>query len=563
MTTRAKAKSPSATTAQAAKPASSPKAKAPTPTKSATSATTEEKESPAPKRAKAAPRAKAAEAKKPAPATQEADPQESSEAPLALAPALRDENAPPQASEPKVEVIVTPRESKASPETLTQKAKRAAPKVIVPSSSPWAKIKSEEADEGFSALMAGGLDKAIPVQELVERVRADRATCWDLKVPLSQIRLAAGSGREPILDVDKLNSEARAQVRDRGELEFSIHGFDGLGAYSSIPQRHLDIMLKGGDRRGLELACQVQNYALDKETENRGEDYEVMLRFRGSQVRATLSAKYGRIDNVWVLERLALLAPTGRVVHWREVTMDHVSGLFLIPDGIRVEKDSGYGAGVTFQNSEVGTATLDIFPSVFRSVCANGCVFGQLRGEAIEGLYRRHSGGENINLPKLEGRIYESVQKQVPLAQEAIGITLATKGFALEWQTPFDPLRVINAAGVEYGLSVEEKRGWAEGYLYEGAEPNVFSLLQGLTRSVRESKEPTGSLAAESLAGFLFDQPEDWWKENHQELMLTELDAEGENILNETFTKGLVNDFCDTISFTDTRAKQKKALAPA
>lgn len=105
-------------------------------------------------------------------------------------------------------------------------------------------------------------------------------------------------------------------------------------------------------------------------------------------LRAVLTSIYAIIDNRWFLETLKELIPNGRLSHWRG-DADTIWTNILIPDSIRQEKDSEYGGMLSGGNSEIGERNMVTLPSIFRSICMNGCIWGQTKGEMFRVVHRR------------------------------------------------------------------------------------------------------------------------------------------------------------------------------
>jgi hypothetical protein len=141
-------------------------------------------------------------------------------------------------------------------------------------------------------------------------------------------------------------------------------------------------------------------------------------------LRAMLTDRYAVVDNRWFIEKLASLIPGGRLSHWRGDS-DTIYGNILIPDTIREESDSDYGAMLSIGNSEIGERRVSSLPSIFRAICMNGCIHQQKKGKGIKQVHRG-----KVNLDTLFLEIKENLLIQIPLAKQGIDALLNTRTFA-------------------------------------------------------------------------------------------------------------------------------------
>jgi len=127
--------------------------------------------------------------------------------------------------------------------------------------------------------------------------------------------------------------------------------------------------------------------------------------------RALLSDIYAVVNNQWVLNTFAELIPGGMCSHWRG-DADSIYGNILIPDLLREERDSEYGGMVSIGNGEIGNRRLFSMPSVFRSICMNGCIWDQETGCAVNVVHKSRNG---LDLDSLREQIRINLNKQIPL----------------------------------------------------------------------------------------------------------------------------------------------------
>ena len=236
--------------------------------------------------------------------------------------------------------------------------------------------------------------------------------------------------------------------------------------------------------RAVEDLARLMNHRLDLLEEPKGGDRELMFRVwtDNNTLRSIHSKKYARINNSWYVELLQKLIPDGRLSHWRG-DRDNLYGNILIPDNIRQEDDSDYGGMISVGNSEIGMRQLYGTPSVFRSICMNGCIWDQEIGHTLK---VRHVG--NIDLNDLALRMKENLNAQIPLLDVNIDRMLSTRnrttgGVGMK--------NIFAAICKDFGTSKSENAGILKAFAVEqdilnGQANTAFGVTQALTRYGQE-----------------------------------------------------------------------------
>lgn len=220
--------------------------------------------------------------------------------------------------------------------------------------------------------------------------------------------------------------------------------------------------------------------------------------------RAFVTDKYAPIDNRWYLEALSEFIPGGRFSHWRG-DEDTIYGNVLIPDTIMDygADDSDYGGMISVGNCEIGTRRISQTPSLFRSICMNGCIWGQTKGEKIR---RVHRG--NIDLDSLKLEIAQNIQYQIPLLAPGIKTFLATRAM----ETGKASVKgIIASVSSDYKLSKREATEFLNQYgQYEAGNRNLFGIINGLTRAGQKFDNTTW-VKFDEIAGSLMVTSADRW----------------------------------------------------
>jgi hypothetical protein len=222
------------------------------------------------------------------------------------------------------------------------------------------------------------------------------------------------------------------------------------------------------------------NARLPKLQEPGGGDRELMFRMwtDDNTIRSVHSKKYARIDSRWFVEKLKDMIPGGMLSHWRG-DRDNIYGNILIPDTIREEDDSDYGGMMSVGNSEIGMRRLSATPSVFRSICMNGCIWDQEVGHTLQ---VRHIG--DIDLHDLAARLRDNLQAQIPLMDNNITRMLSTRERGVEG---IDMKGIFAAVSKEFSTTKSENTGILKAYSVEneilsGNANNAFGITQAMTR---------------------------------------------------------------------------------
>ena len=196
-------------------------------------------------------------------------------------------------------------------------------------------------------------------------------------------------------------------------------------------------------------------------------------------LRAVLSTKYQKVNNLWYLNVLKRLQPDAKVIRWRG-NADTLQFDAFLPDTTTDEKDSGYGGIIHGGNSEVGQRSIIATIGVLRLICTNGMISIDF---ANEGVRQRHIG--QLDLVKLEADIIEKMNDSIPGIQSEIQKVLGLKQLGLG-DTPM-PAAFAQMA-IDNHLGKKQVQGVWEAWLQEsgiiGADDakTAFGLQAAVTR---------------------------------------------------------------------------------
>ena len=214
---------------------------------------------------------------------------------------------------------------------------------------------------------------------LLEAVKRDDEKKSDALVWTADIRVEKGNLIIPTKAIKPFKSDFRngdgthsiSPEFDNGHvtLDLSDRAITQMCGRLNIPPRYLK-------RKMTEAAWHVVDPVIRDDLEKHGD--RVLLRLKGTSVRAVLSKKYTRLNNVDIFEDLARLVSERTEVRSMHLDADGVwikalfEGLdFIGADGVK------YHVGMMIGNSEVGSRSVTVEPFIYRLSCTNDLVVMQ------------------------------------------------------------------------------------------------------------------------------------------------------------------------------------------
>jgi hypothetical protein len=195
-------------------------------------------------------------------------------------------------------------------------------------------------------------------------------------------------------------------------------------------------------------------------------------------LRAFLTEKYAIIDNAWVIKQYQNLLPGGRLSHWKG-DEDTIYGNVLIPDSLREEEDdSDYGMMVSIGNCEIGKRRLSQVPSIFRSICMNGCIWGQKMGEQLN---KRHSG--EIDYNELSYMMACNISEQLRLNEMIMDTFLDMRNITLSAPTQCVIAAICADQKLDKIVSAEILSQYND---FENHHKSLFGIVNAITRAGQE-----------------------------------------------------------------------------
>jgi hypothetical protein len=334
-------------------------------------------------------------------------------------------------------------------------------------------------DSGFKNVNQKWLDKTISFDEGIKLLTDGRSETEDIELPIEEV------------DFEESNDQLVVNIG--GNLFTPTeHALCQLGTKLKIPAKILTNWYKG-DKTDITVVADILANGKRRllatkdvvdEDGNAIEPSDWLWRTRkDGSLRATLSKKYKKMDNLWYLEALSKIVPDGRLSHWDRCDgSDTIYGNILIPDSLRAETDSEYGGGLSVGNSEIGVRTLSCNPWLFRWICFNGCIWDKIKGVSY---IKKHLGTKIDYTAEFE-KLKDCINKQIPLIPAHIDTLLDTKN--LTWSSTVHKL--LAQAANDLTLSKKQATVMLECYEVE-PEKSCFGLINAITRASQKMPADT------------------------------------------------------------------------
>jgi len=317
-------------------------------------------------------------------------------------------------------------------------------------------------EEGFGSVSKPWFEKTKPIEDELQRLASTRNQQEDLTARFGQI--------EP----DFVGNRFCLRVHDR-RLFPDRYALGQLGTIVGMGSHYPRTLSQNARDGWAELLAFDFEHAWPEVDHRR----RYVLRVQnGDVLRGVLTEGRCLVRNEWYLRLVARAVPGGRLSHWRGDDYT-IYGNVLIPDTIRDESDSQYGAMISLSNCEIGKRRLIQQPSLFRAICMNGCIWDQAKGLAFK-LTRRGL----IDLSMLERELIQNIEEQIPLAKSGLDRLLQTRTF--ETKTSMKPVfaQVCKESRIPKDLASSVLWAWREESRQTPDHCNtLFAVINGFTRA--------------------------------------------------------------------------------
>lgn len=328
------------------------------------------------------------------------------------------------------------------------------------------------------------------VMETIEKSVEDRE---DRIVPLKEVQPKVGDGGKFVFEI---------AGQEYKPTEWALSQFASrLKLPSSSVIREL-LNRKDSDWEDADVAVRIAKNSMRRADQDK--NYRLRT-YKDGTLRAFVTDKYAPVDNRWYLETVNESLPDSMYSHWRGDD-DTIYGNVLMPDSIidyGQDDDSDYGGMLSIGNCEIGRRRISQKPSLFRSICMNGCIWGQTNGEMID---QRHIG--KIDLIQLRKRIVDNIEKQLPLIP--IGVRKFLSLRSLEVQGSMKA--TLAAICIKHKLDKKESTEMLVQFSqHEKDHRSLFGIVNAITRA-GQTMDNESWVKLDELGGDLVDYTEDRWE---------------------------------------------------
>lgn len=328
----------------------------------------------------------------------------------------------------------------------------------------------------------------------------------------------AEAKRDFVVDTSELVFEnGGLAIGNAGAFPLTDHTHGQIADRVGIPKRYYDRMKAEAPA----LLADNVNHWFREQPERR------MIRTLDANARAFLSDRYHRIDNEQIADAVlpVLLENGGHGAVVSCCVTDaklYIQALFPRLEG-EVQRGDPVQGGVIVSNGEIGNGALDIRPMIYRLVCTNGLVLGQIAEDAR--LRRNHVGrrvetGEDYSVYSddtlkaddraLTLKIRDSIRA---LAQpQLFNRILAEMREAARQQPVSNPIAAVSELGKAYPIAQGERDSILMN-LIRDADYSKWGLVNAITAAANEHPSYDRAVELQSLGGRILELNPTQWRE--------------------------------------------------
>lgn len=241
-----------------------------------------------------------------------------------------------------------------------------------------------------------------------------------------------------------------------------------------------------------------------------------MLRTLDGKLRAFLSARYRRLDNLELVDHVLPVIETmkGCEIVSCDVTETHLY-LKVINKALKTEVVPGdvVQAGFVISNSEIGLGALKVEPLVYRLVCKNGLISKDYAhkkyhtGRQVEDTDNAYELYSDATLAADDKAYFMKVQDIVSAAidEAKFMLTVNKMRMAMNVKTGDDPFKTVEVLGDRYVLNKNERASILRHFIKDG-DFSDYGLINAVTRSSQDVTDYNRATELERIGGMLLEE---------------------------------------------------------
>lgn len=342
--------------------------------------------------------------------------------------------------------------------------------------------------------------------------------------------------RELAVEIKRQQSESRDFLVDTDMMSMSASDYDagfvidGIGGYGITEIAHqqigefLDIPAKYYEKMRT-LSPQLLADNVNHWFRSSPVPAKKMVRTLDGNVRAFLSQRYRRIDNVMVAETVLPIIEQmeGASVKSCQIT-DRKMYLKVVNPRLTAEIRKGdiVQAGIVISNSEVGLGSVNVSPLIYRMVCSNGMIaqdssvrkyhIGRINEADYDmGIYRDDTieADDRAFLMKVRDAVNAAVDEAV------FGRVINQMREATEAKIDNGSIvpKVIELTAKDYSITQSESEG-VLGRLIESGDLTLYGVANAITRYAQDVNSYDRSTELENIGYKVLTMPKKKWYSN-------------------------------------------------
>lgn len=360
-------------------------------------------------------------------------------------------------------------------------------------------------EDGFKNVSKIWLDKTITFEQAKEKFASLQSEREDIRVLPKDVQLF----------IDEENVRVGIKLNDK-EYQLTEHAWRQFATRSTpkIPHTFVNDMLQGEFKKNKKVTiyrdsndAKIFHDYMSLGLKRFDQNQKYLFRtYKDGTCRAVLSSDYAIIDNDWYLNALSVILPGGRVSHFDKCDADSLNFNILIPDSIREESDSDYGGMISVGNSEIGTRAFEQYPSVFRAICMNGCIWDKTVGKSARQI---HKG--KMEYKELAMVLKDNIHMQIPLTTECLNKMMEVK----DWSFGKAAAAQVLCEVIDYfKFNAKQGQDLFAQYAIESqlGHKNAFGVINAITR-VSQLCDTKEWVNLDKIAGdIVYDGQNKWGK---------------------------------------------------
>jgi hypothetical protein len=255
-----------------------------------------------------------------------------------------------------------------------------------------------------------------------------------------------------------------------------------------------------------------------------------MLRTLGGKLRAFLSDRYRRLDNLELVDHVlpVIAQMKGCSIESCDITETHLY-MKVINRTMKAELVPGdvVQAGFVISNSEIGLGALKVEPLLYRLVCKNGLISKELAhkkyhaGRQVEDTDNAYELYSDETLAADDKAYFLKVQDIVSAAVDEVrfNLTVDKMRASMDIRTGDDPFKTVEILGDKYVLNKAERASVLRHFIMEN-DFTAFGLVNAVTRTSQDVADYNRATELERLGGMLLEESVNLSKGKNNGLLL-------------------------------------------